>query len=136
MSKRLSFILTILLLINDKQLVLLITMEEKYRMGKRSNSSTKYQKKHPILEIIAKTLLNIVISALLLGFGFWLAFASTMGPAYQPEVMNGALDMWIRFTMLGIGAIIWLVTPIWFVWSSVRYSHNSYKSYQSYKRFK
>ena len=105
-------------------------------MDEQVDSSIKYQKKYSVLDVMGKIILNIISSGLLLGFGFWLILASNMGPTYLPNVMDGALDIWIRFTLIGIATIIWLVTPIWFMWSSVRYSYNSYKSYQSYKRFK
>lgn len=99
-------------------------------MTKQAKKTAIYRLKYPVLAVIGKLLLNLIIISMLLGLGFWLAFASTMGPTYLPEVMDGALDMWIRFAMLGIGAIIWIVTPVWFLYSSVRYD---YKSYQTYK---
>ena len=100
-------------------------------MTNQSKNPATYQSRHPILDAIGKLLLNLTITGILLGFGFWLALASTMGPAYMPEVRDGALDMWIRFTMLGISAIIWLVTPIWFLWSSIHYSYQTYKRIHS-----
>ena len=82
------------------------------------------------MNIIGKMLLNLLITGLLLGFGFWLVIASTMGPAYLPKVMEGGLDMWIRFIMLSISTMIWLVTPIWCIWSGGRYSYSNYKAYK------
>lgn len=99
-------------------------------MNKQSKNSAEYQGQHPVLDVIGKILLNLTITGLLLGFGFWLLLASNMGPAYLPNIRDGALDMGIRFTMIGISALIWIVTPIWFLWSSVRYSYHSYQSYK------
>lgn len=102
-------------------------------MTKQAKKPATYRLQYPVLAAIGKLLLNLVITSMLLGLGFWLAFASTMGPTYLPEVRNGALDMWIRFAMLGTGATIWLVTPIWFLYSIVRYIYKRYKNYQTYK---
>lgn len=99
-------------------------------MVKQLKYSTSYQQQHPILDMLGKLLLNLVIAGMLLGLGFILFIFSNIGPAYLPDIKNGALDGYIRFTMLTIGAIIWLVTPIWVLWSTIRYG---YKSYQTYK---
>ncbi|WP_201527715.1 hypothetical protein [Psychrobacter frigidicola] len=105
-------------------------------MDNQSKDSDEYQVRHPILDVMGKILLNVTITGLLLGFGFWLLLASNMGPAYLPNIMDGALDMWIRFSMIGIAAIIWIVSPIWFLWSSARFGYDSYHGYQASKRIK
>lgn len=86
-----------------------------------------------MLIFISKIIIRIIIAWLALAFGFWLILASNMGPAYLPEVMNGALDIWIRFTMIGVAALIWIATPVWFFWSSARCSYNSYRAYKRIK---
>ena len=96
-----------------------------------SQAVSNYRRQYPVLDVIGKILLNLTITGLLLGFGFWLALAATMGPAYLPNVMDGALDMWIRFTIISISAIIWIMIPIWFIGSVGRYSYQSYKRSRS-----
>ena len=100
-------------------------------MGNQSNASTEYQRQHPLLDVIGKLLLNVAIAGSLLGIGFLLLLLSNIGPAYWPSIMDGELDMWLRLTMLGIGAIIWLVTPIWLIWSNGVYSYRVYKRIKS-----
>ena len=100
-------------------------------MTRQVRHLTSYQRQHPVLDMLGKLLLNPVIAGMLLGLGFILVIFSNIGPAYLPDIKDGALDGYIRFTMLTIGAIIWLITPIWFLYSSIRYG---YKSYRTYKR--
>ena len=92
---------------------------------------TNYRKQHFVLNILSKLILNLLSAGLLLGFGFWLLTASNMGPAYLPNVMDAGFDMSIRVTLIGLGAMVWLLTPIWFLWSTIRYG---YRRYQVYKR--
>lgn len=99
-------------------------------MEKDAKTVFNYRKQHLVLFVVGKILLNLIITGLVLAFGFWLLLASNIGPAYLPNIMEGALDMWIRFTMIGISALIWIVTPIWFTWSVGRYSYNSYQTYK------
>ena len=100
-------------------------------MIKQVTHSTSYQQQHPILDMLGKILLNLAIAGMLLGFGFILFVFSNIGPAYLPNIMNGELDRYIRFTMLAFGAIIWLITPIWLLYSSIRYVYKTYKRIQS-----
>ncbi len=71
------------------------------------------------------TALIISIRFMILGFilalGFVLIMASNMGPAYLPHIMGGALDFWIRMTLLGFGLLIWVITPVWTMWMILRY---------------
>lgn len=92
-----------------------------------------YQKHRFILDILSKIILNLLSAGLLFGFGFWLLMASNMGPDYLPNIMDGGLDMSIRVTLLGLGTLVWLLTPIWFFWSTIRYGYRKYRNYQSYK---
>ena len=105
-------------------------------MYKHKDEQTRmdYQKYRFILDILSKVILNLLSAGLLLGFGFWLLMASNMGPAYLPNIMDGGLDMSIRVTLLGLGALVWLLTPIWFFWSTIRYGYRKYHNYQAYKR--
>lgn len=80
-----------------------------------------------MLKVVGKLIIRIATAGLLLAFGFWLILASSIGPAYLPEVRNGALDIWIRLSMLGTGAVIWIATVIWFVWILFRYVHQLIK---------
>ena len=100
-------------------------------MTKQVRHLTPYQQQHPILDMLGKLLLNLVIAGMLLGLGFILFIFSNIGPAYLPDIKDGVLDGYIRFTMLTIGAIIWLVTPIWLLWSTIRYGYKSYQTYKS-----
>ena len=100
-------------------------------MVKQLRHLTPYRQRHPVLDMLGKILLNLVITGMLLGLGFMLFVFSNIGPAYLPDIKDGALDRYIRFAMLTIGAIIWLITPIWFLYSSIRYGHKSYQTYKS-----
>ena len=66
-------------------------------------------------------IIKIIIALVLVTFGFWLLLASNMGATYLPNVIDGTLNIPIRFTMIGISVIIWIVTPLWFLWSVGRY---------------
>lgn len=88
-------------------------IQGQYRVTNQAKNPPIYQLQHPILSTIGKLLFNLVATEILLSFGFWLILASNMGPAYLPNIMDGALDMAIRLTMLGIATVIWLVTPLW-----------------------
>lgn len=84
---------------------------------------------YTLVALIGQILANTARAGLLLGFGVWLLLASNMGPAYLPDVLNGSLDMGIRFALLGIAVMIWLVTPLWWL----RFCYQSYQSYQSHR---
>ena len=95
-------------------------------MYKDKEITTAYHRHHFILDILSKLILNLLSAALLLGVGFWLIIASNMGPAYLPNIMDGRLDMGIRISLLGLGAVTWLLTLIWFFWSTIRYGYQRY----------
>lgn len=100
-------------------------------MIKQVRHSTSYQQQHPVLDMLGKLLLNLAIAGMLLGLGFILFVFSNIGPAHLSNIMNGELNRYIRFTMLAIGAIIWLITPIWLLYSSIHYVYKTYKRIQS-----
>lgn len=76
-------------------------------------------------ETWVNTALSISIRFIIFGFilalGFVLIMASNMGPAYLPHIMDGALDFWTRMTLLGLGLLIWIITPVWTMWMILRY---------------
>ena len=72
------------------------------------------------LGLIINVIVRIVIASIGVAVGFWLALISTMGPTIKPEVGYGQLDMWIRVSMLGGGAILALGITIWSIWSIYR----------------
>ena len=109
-------------------------MEFYVYINKDKKIRTDYQKHRFILDILSKVVTNLLSAGLLLFFGYWLFFTSNMGSSYLPNVRNGVFDMGIRFTLLGLATLIWLLTPIWFFWSTIRYGYQRYQEYQSYKR--
>lgn len=72
------------------------------------------------LRLVIDVVIRIVIASVGVAVGFWLALISTMGPTIKPDVGDGQLDMWIRMSMLGGGAILALGVTIWSVWSIYR----------------
>lgn len=72
------------------------------------------------LRLVIDVVIRILIASVGVAVGFWLALISTMGPAIKPDVGDGQLDMWIRMSMLGGGAILALGITIWSVWSIYR----------------
>lgn len=88
-----------------------------------------HHRRYTLVALIGQMLANTARAGLLLGFGAWLLLASNMGSAYLPDVLNGSLDMGIRFGLLGIAAMIWFVTPLWWL----RFCYQSYQSYQRHK---
>lgn len=65
--------------------------------------------------------IRFIIFGFILALGFVLIMASNMGPAYLPHIMDGALDFWTRMTLLGLGLLIWIITPVWTMWMVLRY---------------
>ena len=98
-------------------------------MNHHSPPSSIYDNWRGLLETFGKTILRIIGAGLALLFGFWLIMASNMGPAYLPHLMNGALDFWIRMTLLGLGLGIWLITALWIIYIMLRYGHHFIKRY-------
>lgn len=94
---------------------------------------TDYKKPYFILDMLNKVVRNLLITGLLLFFGYWLFFMSNMGPSYLPDIRDGSLDIGIRITLLCFAALIWLLAPIWFFWSTIRYGYRKYNQYQVYK---
>lgn len=88
-----------------------------------------HHRRYTLVALIGQILANTARAGLLLGFGFWLLLASNMGSAYLPNVLNGSLDMGIRFALLGIAAMIWFVTPLWWL----RFCYQSHLSYQRHR---
>lgn len=85
---------------------------------------TDYKKPYFILDILNRVVRNLLITGLLLFFGYWLFFMSDMGPSYLPDIRDGSLDMGIRITLLGFAALIWLLAPTWFFWSTIGYGYH------------
>ena len=85
------------------------------------------QKQVSVLMVIGKIAMRILVTGLVLIFGFWLIMASNMGPAYLPEVCDSCLDMWIRMTLLAVGLLIWLTTIIWLVWTVLSTTYQLFK---------
>jgi len=95
------------------------------------NGSKYFLNRHnrrSLLKNISRVVLKITGAGLALVFGFWLLLASNMGPVYLPQFMDGALDFWIRMTLLGLGLSIWLITAVWVIWRVLRYGQHLIKS--------
>ncbi|CAN6961433.1 hypothetical protein HQR03_01015 [Psychrobacter okhotskensis] len=103
-------------------------------MNHHSPPSSIYDNWRGLLETVGKIILRIIGAGLALLFGFWLIMASNMGPAYLPHLMNGALDFWIRMTLLGLGLSTWLITALWIIWLILRYCQYFIKKYQLKRR--
>ena len=97
------------------------------------NNGSKYSPNHndwrSLLINFGKIILKVICAGLALLSGFWLLIASNMGPAYLPYIMDGALDFWIRTTLLGLGLGIWLITALWIIYIMLRYGHHFIKRY-------
>ena len=97
------------------------------------NNSSKHYSNHndwrSLLITFSKIILKVICAGLALLFGFWLLLASNMGPDYLPHIMDGALDFWIRTTLLGLGLGIWLITALWIIYIMLRYGHHFIKRY-------
>ena len=85
-------------------------------MNNYSPNTPNYHRWHALLKNIGKIILRIVGAGLAVTVGLWLVMASNMGPAYLPHIMNGALDFWIRMTLLGAGLGIWISIAVWLLW--------------------
>ena len=83
-----------------------------------------------LLKNIGKIALNIVGTGLALTVGLWLVMASNMGPAYLPHIMDGALDFWIRITLLGMGLGIWISIAVWLLWLILCYFYDLFRPNQ------
>ena len=89
-----------------------------------------YHKWHALLKIIGKIILRIVGAGLAVTVGLWLVMASNMGPAYLAHIMNGALDFWIRMTLLGAGLGIWISIAVWLLWLILCYFYDLVRRHQ------
>ena len=89
-------------------------------MDNQSQKLPTHHKQHSLLSVVGKITIQIIAAVLTLMFGFWLIIASNMGPAYLPQIMDGALDFWIRMALLGLGAILCMITAIWLLGSILR----------------
>lgn len=90
-------------------------------MDNQPKTHSAVNKQHTLLRFIGKVFVRILVAVLALASGFWLIMASNMGPAYLTNVCNGCLDFWIRMTLLGFGLLIWVITPVWTMWTILRY---------------
>lgn len=79
------------------------------------------QKQDTWIDTTLRISVRFIILGFILAFGFVSIMASNMGPAYLPDVCNGCLDLWIRMTLLGLGLLIWVITPVWSIWLILRY---------------
>ena len=80
-----------------------------------------------MLENISRIIARIFGAGLGLLFGFWLIMASNMGPAYLAHIMDGALDFWIRITLLGVGLGICISIAVWLLWLIVCYFYDLFR---------
>ena len=96
-------------------------------MDNGSKYFLNHHNRRSFLRIFSRVILKITGAGLALVFGFWLLLASNMGPAYLPHIMDGALDFWIRMTLLGLGLGIWLITALWIICLVLRYGHHLIK---------
>ena len=97
-------------------------------MNTHSPNTPNHHKWHALLKGIGNIILRIIGAGLALVFGLWLVMASNMGPAYLPQIMNGALDFWIRMILLGSGLGIWISTAVWLIWLILRYLYSQFKT--------
>ncbi|HAV47563.1 MAG TPA: hypothetical protein DCX43_05445 [Psychrobacter sp.] len=103
-------------------------------MDNGSKHFTNHDNCRVLLKIVIRMILKIISIGLALVFGFWLLLASNMGPVYLPQFADGALDFWIRMTLLGLGLSTWLITAVWFVCFVLRYCHYLIKYYLTKRR--
>ena len=87
------------------------------------NASTT-SNQHSLLKNIGKIVLRIFGAGLAVIVGLWLVMASNMGLAYLPHIMDGALDFWIRITLLGVGLGIWISIAVWLLWLILCYFYD------------
>ena len=87
------------------------------------NAST-ISNRRSLLKNIGKIVLITVGAGLAVTVGLWLVMASNMGPAYLPHIMDGALDFWIRITLLGVGLGIWISIAVWLLWLILCYFYD------------
>ncbi len=99
-------------------------------MNNHSPNTPNYHKWHALLKNIGKIILRIVGAGLAVTVGLWLVMASNMGPAYLPHIMNGALDFWIRMTLLGAGLGIWISIAVWLLWLILCYFYDLVRRHQ------
>ena len=93
-------------------------------MNNHSPNTPNYHRWHALLKIIGKIILRIVGAGLAVTVGLWLVMASNMGPAYLAHIVNGALDFWIRMTLLGVGLGIWVSIAVWLLWLILCYFYD------------
>ena len=103
-------------------------------MDNGSKYFLNHHNRRSLLKNISRVVLKITGAGLALVFGFWLLLASNMGPVYLPQFMDGALDFWIRMTLLGLGLSTWLITAVWIIWLVLRYCCYFIKKYQLKRR--
>lgn len=79
------------------------------------------QKQETWVDTALSISIRFIVFGFILALGFVLIMASNVGPAYLPHIMDGALDFWTRMTLLGLGLLIWIITPVWTMWMVLRY---------------
>lgn len=79
------------------------------------------QKQETWVDTALSISIRFIVFGFILALGFVLIMASNVGPAYLPHIMDGALDFWTRMTLLSLGLLIWIITPVWTMWMVLRY---------------
>ena len=82
------------------------------------------QKQETWVDTALSISIRFIVFGFILALGFVLIMASNVGPAYLPHIMDGALDFWTRMTLLGLGLLIWIITPVWTMWMILRYLYH------------
>lgn len=82
------------------------------------------QKQETWVDAALSISIRFIVFGFILALGFVLIIASNVGPAYLPHIMDGALDFWTRMTLLGLGLLIWIITPVWTMWMVLRYLYH------------
>lgn len=99
-------------------------------MNNASENLFTISNRRSLLKNIGKIVLRIFGAGLAFIVGLWLVMASNMGPAYLPHIMDGALDFWIRITLLGVGLGIWISIAVWLLWLILCYFYDLFRSNQ------
>ncbi|MDN3397447.1 hypothetical protein QL919_01730 [Psychrobacter sp. APC 3426] len=82
------------------------------------------QKQETWVDTALSISIRFIVFGFILALGFVLIMASNVGPAYLPHIMDGALDFWTRMTLLSLGLLIWIITPVWTMWMVLRYLYH------------
>ena len=93
-------------------------------MNNASENLPTISNRRSFLKNISKIVLRVFGAGLAFIVGLWLVMASNMGHAYLPHIMDGALDFWIRITLLGLGLGIWISIAVWLSWLILCYFYD------------